>query len=72
MHPRLSRITGMVTLLLGFAVTFWVVFGRPHYWEGDMVWVRRGLALGSLGAISLAARLIFPAARGDAPDEASE
>ncbi|MFG2799447.1 hypothetical protein [Streptomyces pseudovenezuelae] len=72
MHPWLSRIAGTALLLLGIALVLWRVFGSPQYWEGDMRWLRTGLMLGALGAISLSARLIFPAGKSDAPDEASE
>jgi drug/metabolite transporter (DMT)-like permease len=72
MHPRLSRIAGIALLLLGIAVVLWRVFGSPRDWEGDMRWLRSGLMLGALGAISLSARLIFPGVKGDAPDELSE
>jgi hypothetical protein len=72
MHPRLSRIAGIALLLLGVAVVLWRALGSPRDWEGGMRWLRTGLMLGALGAISLSARLVFPGAKGDAPDEVSE
>jgi hypothetical protein len=60
MSPGLSRAAGIVTMVVGIAVASWVVFGPPGDWEGDMRWVRHGLALGTLGAISFGARLMFP------------
>jgi hypothetical protein len=60
MSPVLSRVVGGATVLAGVAVASWVVFGAPHDWEGGMRWLRYGLALGSLGAISAGARFIFP------------
>lgn len=60
MNPTLSRVAGVAAVLVGIAVASWVVFGAPHDWEGGMRWLRYGLALGSLGAISGGARLMFP------------
>ncbi len=71
MSPALSRMVGTATLLTGIAVAFWVVFGRPQEWEGDMRWLRHGLALASVGAISLGARLMFPGTD-EAPNTASD
>ncbi|MEV0222723.1 hypothetical protein [Streptomyces sp. NPDC050704] len=47
-------------MLVGITVATWLVFGSPQDWEGGMRWLRHGLALASLGVISLAARLMFP------------
>lgn len=60
MSPALSRVVGVATMVAGIAIASWVVFGAPHDWEGGMRWLRYGLALGSLGAISAGARLMFP------------
>ncbi|MET9835031.1 hypothetical protein ABZ078_38455 [Streptomyces sp. NPDC006385] len=48
------------SLLVGIGVAAWLVFGAPQGWEGGMRWLRHGLALASVGAIGLAARLMFP------------
>ncbi|CAL9500034.1 hypothetical protein SUDANB6_03425 [Streptomyces sp. enrichment culture] len=58
MNARLSRTVGIVTMAVGIVVAAWVLFGPPRDWAGDMRWVRHGLALGSLGAISLSVRLM--------------
>lgn len=60
MRPGLSRTAGIVTMAVGIAVASWVVFGPPGDWEGGIRWIRHGLALGTLGAISFGARLMFP------------
>jgi len=60
MRPELRRMAGVASVLVGVTVALWLVFGPPQDWEGAMRWLRHGLALGSLGVIVLAARLIFP------------
>ncbi|WP_437045290.1 hypothetical protein [Streptomyces sp. enrichment culture] len=60
MSPGSKRTIGIVTMAVGIVVAAWAVFGPPRDWEGGMRWVRHGLALGSLGAVSLSARLMFP------------
>jgi hypothetical protein len=72
MSPELSRAVGVATVLGGIALAFWLVFGPPQDWEGGTRWLRHGLALGSLGAISLGARLFFPGGKEDAPDTAPD
>ncbi|MFI0780575.1 hypothetical protein [Streptomyces sp. NPDC021212] len=64
-------MAGVASVLVGITVALWLVFGPPQDWEGGMRWLRHGLALGSLGVIILAARLIFPTAEEDAADTAS-
>lgn len=64
-------MAGVASVLAGATVALWLVFGPPRDWEGGMRWLRHGLALGSLGVIILAARLIFPATREAAADTAS-
>lgn len=72
MSPELSRIVGIATVLSGIALAFWLILGPPWDWEGGMRWLRHGLALGSLGAISLGARLSFPSGKEDVPDTAPD
>lgn len=64
-------MAGLASVLVGVTVALWLVFGPPQDWEGGMRWLRHGLALGSLGVIVLAARLIFPATREGTADTAS-
>lgn len=68
MSPGLSRAAGIGTMAIGIAVASWVVFGPPGDWEGGMRWIRHGLALGTLGAVSFGVRLMFP---GTDEDESS-
>jgi hypothetical protein len=60
MSPGASRTAGIVTMTAGIAVATWLVFGPPGDWEGGMRWLRHGLAGGTLGAIVLGARLMYP------------
>ncbi|MDC2952669.1 hypothetical protein [Streptomyces heilongjiangensis] len=72
MSSELSRIVGIATVLGGIALAFWLVFGPPQDWEGGTRWLRHGLALGSLGAISVGARLFFPPGKEDVLDTAPD
>ena len=71
MRPGLRRMAGAASVLLGATVALWLAFGPPQDWEGGMRWLRHGLALGSLGVIVLAARLIFPTTREGTADTVS-
>ncbi|WP_245738057.1 hypothetical protein [Streptomyces sparsogenes] len=72
MSPVLSRVAGVVTLVVALATVVWLAFGAPSDWEGGIRWLRHGLVLGCLGLFTLSARLIFPATREDAPDPMSD
>ncbi|MEU1787738.1 hypothetical protein ABZ553_18005 [Streptomyces sparsogenes] len=72
MSPVLSRVAGVVTLVVALATVVWLAFGAPSDWEGDIRWLRHGLVLGCLGLFTLSARLMFPATREDAPDPTSD
>jgi hypothetical protein len=60
MSLGLRRIVGWGSVLVGFVFALWVVLGPPQDWEGEMRWLRHGLALGSVGVVAFAARLVFP------------
>ncbi|MBT2369628.1 hypothetical protein J7E88_31255 [Streptomyces sp. ISL-10] len=65
-------MAGAASVLVGIAVAVWLVFGPPQDWEGGMRWLRHGLALGSLGMIVFAARLMFPDTQDGTADTVSD
>ncbi|MGW6293261.1 hypothetical protein [Streptomyces sp. NPDC055058] len=72
MSPALRRATGLTTILLAFALASWLALGPSRDWEGGTRWLRHGLALGSLGLLSLGARLSVPTRSREATDTAPE
>ncbi|MFH0518187.1 hypothetical protein ACHBTE_13515 [Streptomyces sp. M41] len=60
MNLALRRTAASAALATGIGVAAWLVFGSPQSWEGTLRWLRHGLALASLGTITLAARWMFP------------
>ncbi|RNG17723.1 hypothetical protein EEJ42_29595 [Streptomyces botrytidirepellens] len=65
-------MAGVASVLVGVTVALWLAFGPPRDWEGGMRWLRHGLALGSLGVIVFAARLMFPESREGTADTVSD
>ncbi|MFF9040815.1 hypothetical protein ACF090_35730 [Streptomyces sp. NPDC014892] len=69
MSLPVSRLIGAVLALAGISGVLWAALGVPQDWTGGMRWMRTVLALTSLGAISLAARFIYPDRAADTPDD---
>jgi hypothetical protein len=65
-------MAGAASVLVGITVAVWLVFGPPRDWQGGMRWLRHGLALGSLGAIVFATRLMFPDTQNGTADTVSD
>ncbi|MGW1378569.1 hypothetical protein ACWD6P_30500 [Streptomyces sp. NPDC002446] len=59
MDKGIRRIAGVLLMLAGIAVGVWLVFGAPHDWEGNARLLKMAMGLGSTGAITGGARLIF-------------
>ncbi|WP_253267020.1 hypothetical protein, partial [Streptomyces sp. NL15-2K] len=72
MNLGLRRTLGVAVVLVGITLAAWLVFGSAQDWEGGMRWLRHGLALGSLGMVGFAARLIFPDTQSGLSDTASD
>ncbi|MGW0789753.1 hypothetical protein ACWD04_16180 [Streptomyces sp. NPDC002911] len=69
-NSALSRVLGVLVMLLGIAVVLWVVFGDPQGWRGGMRLLRFALVVSSLGVIVCSTSLIFPGDRAAATENA--
>ncbi|MFF5186425.1 hypothetical protein ACFY30_22060 [Streptomyces sp. NPDC000345] len=56
----MRRLAGLVVLVAGTALAFWLVFGPAADWEGAVRFVRFALLLGCFLAIGGSVRLIYP------------
>ncbi|MFI6770543.1 hypothetical protein [Streptomyces sp. NPDC050355] len=60
MDKGIRRIAGGLLMVAGIALGAWLVFGAPHDWEGTGErLLKLAMGLGSTGAITGGARLIF-------------
>ncbi|MFD7509799.1 hypothetical protein ACFV5N_10700 [Streptomyces sp. NPDC059853] len=51
---------GAAGILLGIALAFWIFFGAPNSWSGDMRYVRFAIGLCAYGLIHGGVTWIFP------------
>ncbi|GAA2058500.1 hypothetical protein N0X72_13785 [Streptomyces carpaticus] len=72
MHDSLRRMIGAAGILLGIALAFWIFFGAPNGWSGDMRYVRFAIGLCAYGLIHGGVTWIFPDRPGDSEPSARD
>ncbi|MFF2374520.1 hypothetical protein ACFVUW_09065 [Streptomyces xiamenensis] len=60
MHDSLRKMIGLAGVLLGVGLAFWLFFGAPNGWSGDMRYVRFALGLGAYALIHAGVVLSYP------------
>ncbi|MGW7293079.1 hypothetical protein ACWGIB_11930 [Streptomyces xiamenensis] len=60
MHDSLQKMIGLAGIFLGVGLAFWLFFGAPNGWSGDMRYVRFALGLGAYALIHAGVVLCLP------------
>ncbi|MGW8555223.1 hypothetical protein [Streptomyces tubercidicus] len=72
MDKGIRRLAGIVVMVAGIGLASWLVFGAPHYWEGDVRLVKAAMGLAATGMITGGAGLIFWRPEDEAAEAAGE